>query len=81
VSDVVDRLAAPGDEPDHWAGTATVSNAAAGTTADGRKLIGITWQGVAHTCCYLASYTPAMNDNVVFIKSGGSVMVLGKPAI
>lgn len=80
MSDVVDRLGAPDPDPEQWAGTATVTSTAAGTTTDGRKLIQATWQGVTVTCCYLASYTPTAGDNVVFFKSGSSFMVLGKPA-
>lgn len=81
MSDVVRRLAAddPNDE-DTWAGTATVTNAAAGTTSDGRKLITVAWRGTSSDCAYLASYTPAVGHAVVFIKDGPSVFVLGRPA-
>ena len=81
MSDVVDRLAAPDPDPPEWAGTATVSNAAKGTLSDGRKLITVTWQGVDVDCTYLAAYTPAAGDHVLFLRSGGSFVVLGKPAI
>lgn len=82
MSDVVDLLAEPDPDgdPGAWAGTATVTNAAAGTTTDGRKLITVTWQGVAVTCGYLAAYTPVVNDHVTFLKDGGNFLVLGKPA-
>lgn len=81
MSDVVRRLAA--DDPNNrqtWAGTATVTNAAAGTAPDGRKLITINWLGTATNCAYLASYTPTVNDPVVFIKDGPVLFVLGRPA-
>lgn len=81
MSDPVDRLAAPGPPAEAWSGTATVANAATGTTTDGRKLITVTWQGTNIDCNYLASYTPVLGDNVIFLKAGASFLVLGKPAI
>lgn len=80
MSDVVDRLAAPDPDGEQWAGTATVTTAAAGTTTDGRKLLTCDWQGTAVTCGYLAPYTPTVGDHVLFLKSGASFVVLGKPA-
>lgn len=81
MSDVVRRLADddPNDD-DTWAGTATVTNPAAGTTPDGRKLITVSWRAASIQCTYLASYTPALNDPVTFIKNGPILFVLGKPA-
>lgn len=80
MRDVVDRLAAPDPDPEQWAGTCTVKTAAAGTLTDGRKLMVVTWLGTDVTCTYLASYTPVAGDNVLFLKSGASFVVLGKPA-
>jgi hypothetical protein len=82
VSDVTDLLANPdaGGDPGSWCGTATVTNAAAGTSGDGRKLITVDWQGTSVTCGYLAAYTPAVGDHVTFLKAGASFLVLGKPA-
>jgi hypothetical protein len=81
VSDVVQRLV--GDDPnddDTWAGTAVVTNAAAGSTSDGRKLITVLWRTTSVNCTYLASYTPVNGHNVSFIKNGPNMFVLGKPA-
>lgn len=80
MSDVVDRLAAPGPDPEQWAGTVTVTDADAGVTTDGRRLITVDWQDVDVTCGYLSSYTPVIGDHVLFLKSGASFVVLGKPA-
>lgn len=81
MSDVVRRLA--DDDPndvDDWAGTAAVVNADAGSTADGRRLITVRIGGTDHACTYLASYTPVAGHVVIYLKRGGSVLVLGKPA-
>lgn len=80
MSDVIDRLAAPPPDPEQWAGTCTVTSAAAGTTTDGRKLIQVNWLETTVTCTYLAPYTPVVGDHVLFLKSGASFVVLGKPA-
>lgn len=81
MSDVIRRLA--DDDPNDteaWAGTAVVTNAAAGTTADGLSMITVTWRGASINCTYLASYTPVVGHRVSFIKSGPILFVLGKPA-
>jgi hypothetical protein len=81
MSDVIRRLA--DDDPndaDDWAGSATVTSAAAGNTPDGRLLIGVRIGGTNHTCTYLASYTPVVGHVVAYLKRGSSVLVLGKPA-
>lgn len=81
MSDVVSRLAADdpnGDET--WAGTAVVTDDAAGTTTDGRLLITISWRGTEIDAAYLASYTPVVGHRVTFIKAGPSLLVLGRPA-
>lgn len=81
MSDAVRRLA--NDDPNDGlapAGTAVVTNAAAGVTSDGRLLIGIRWDGTNTTCTFLGSYTPVVNDRVTFLKYGPSMVVLGKPA-
>lgn len=86
MSDIVERLADTGDwpgqrsEPPLTGGNATVTDAAAGTFTDGRKKITVTWQGMSIDCAYLAAYTPALDDVVMFVKAGGSFLVLGKPA-
>lgn len=81
MSDVVRRLAADDPNDDEtWSGTATVTNAAAGTASDGRKLITVEWRDTPTDCAYLASYTPAVGHAVVFIKDGPSMFVLGRPA-
>ena len=80
MSDVVDQLAAPGPPPESWSGTATVTATSSGTTSDGRRLITVSWNNTSVKCCYLASYTPVLNDHVLFLKSGASFLVLGKPA-
>lgn len=81
MSDVVRRLAAEDTaEPDTWAGTATVTNPAAGVTSDGRLLITVSWRGADIDCAYLASYTPVVGHRVSFIKDGASLLVLGKAA-
>jgi hypothetical protein len=79
--DIISRLAGAGDEePESWIGTATVTNASAGTFPDGRRRITVNWQGALFDCGYLASYTPAVGDNVSFLKAGPSFLVLGEPA-
>lgn len=83
MTDVVRRLAGLDDDGqagDTWIGTAQITTADAGTTADGRRLCQITWHGTAHTCGYLAPYTPVVGDYVTFLKAGSSVLVIGKPA-
>jgi len=67
-------------QPETTSGTATVTNAAAGTFGDGRHKITVNWLGSTFDAAYLASYTPAVNDNVIFHKSGSSFFVLGKAA-
>lgn len=81
MSDVIRRLA--DDDPndiDDWAGNAVVVSADAGSTADGRRLIAVRIGGTNHTCTYLAAYTPVIGHVVTYLKRGGSVLVLGKPA-
>lgn len=81
MSDVIRRLA--DDDPndaDEWAGTAVVTNAAAGVTADGRRLITVEWRSTSTDCAYLASYTPVVGHRVSFIKNGPILFVLGNPA-
>lgn len=79
--DVLDRIEqASTPQPATWCGDATVTDAAAGTFADGRKKITVDWQGASLDCAYLDSYTPADGDQVTFLKSGSTVYVLGKTA-
>jgi hypothetical protein len=80
VSDVLSRLEDAGPPPETWCGTATVTNPAAGVTADGRLLITVDWQGTSVTCPFLSSYTPAGGQVVIFLKAGASFLVLGHPA-
>ena len=69
----------PNDE-DEWSGTVEVLNAAAGTTADGRRLITIRWQGADIDVTYGNWYTPVVGDFPTFIKNGPSMFVLGPAA-
>lgn len=79
--DILDRLqAASVPLPDTAMGNATVTNAAAGTFSDGRKKITVNWLGTSCDCAYDASYTPALNDVVTFLKAASSFYVIGKPA-
>lgn len=79
--DVLDRLEAASQPiPSTAMGNATVTNAAAGTFTDGRKKITVSWLGTTFDAAYDASYTPATNDVVTFIKAGSSFYVIGKPA-
>lgn len=79
--DVIARLEdASRVDPESWTGTATVTNAAAGTFPDGRRRITVKWQGTTYDAAYLASYTPAVGDKVSFLKSGPSFFVLGEAA-
>lgn len=81
MSDVIRRLA--DDDPndaDDWAGGGEVVDAAAGSTGDGRLLITVRIGGTDHDCTFLASYTPVVGHVVTYLKRGGSVLVLGKPA-
>lgn len=81
MSDVLDRIeAADQPDPETWCGTAVVTNAAAGTTADGRLLITVNWRGTSITCGFLVSYTPLVGHNVTFLKAGSSFFVLGRAA-
>jgi hypothetical protein len=81
MSDVIRRLTSddPNDGNDRG-GTGIVTNVAAGTTPDGRRLITILWRGALIDCAYLASYTPVQGHSVVFMKDGPVIFVLGKPA-
>lgn len=79
--DVIARLEeASQPDPGSWIGTAVVTNASAGTFPDGRQKITVDWQGAEFDVGYLASYTPAIGDNVSFLKAGSSFLVLGQPA-
>jgi len=79
--DIVARLEdVAQSEPESWIGTATVTNASAGTFTDGRRKITVNWQGALFDSGYLASYTPANGDTVSFLKAGSSFLVLGEPA-
>jgi len=79
--DIVARLGdASEPDPESWIGTATVTNASAGTFTDGRRKITVNWQGALFDSGYLASYTPAVGDNVTLLRSGSSFFVIGEAA-
>ena len=69
----------PNDEDD-WSGTVEVLNAAAGITADGRRLIVVRYKGTDVTCSYGNWYTPVVGDFSTYIKNGPSMFVLGPAA-
>ena len=79
--DALARLNQTFDGPaETTSGTAQVTNPSAGTFADGRRKITVNWLGSTIDASYLAVYTPAANDFVIFQKSGSSFFVLGKAA-
>ncbi len=80
MADVIDRLE-EASEPrrETWSGTVTVT-ATGGAFPDGRQKITVSWLEQDVDCAYLASYTPAIGDHVIFLKNGSSFFVLGPAA-